>query len=156
MNKLFIIVAATVFISLLAGTVHAQEDPRLGTWALNVAKSKYDPGPAPASETRTYSADGLMTKVNIETVDNSGKHQVTSYSGRDDGKDYPMIGVPFADMATITRVDANTFHMDTKKSGKVIGTAKVEVSKDGKMMTITSEMNVAGRVFKNTAVFDKQ
>jgi hypothetical protein len=31
-------------------------DPVIGNWQLNVAKSKFSPGPAPKSETRTYAA----------------------------------------------------------------------------------------------------
>ena len=41
----------------------AQEsDPLVGTWELNVAKSKYSPGPAPKSETRTYVVSGQDTQ----------------------------------------------------------------------------------------------
>ena len=29
-------------------------DPVIGTWQLNVAKSKFSPGPAPKSDARTY------------------------------------------------------------------------------------------------------
>jgi hypothetical protein len=36
-------------------------DPFIGTWKLNLAKSKYDPGPAPKSQTVTIAPDGKLT-----------------------------------------------------------------------------------------------
>jgi len=41
----------------------AQTDAVIGTWKLNVAKSKYDPGPAPKGSTLTLEVAGDGIKV---------------------------------------------------------------------------------------------
>src|SRR2546426_10145346 len=48
-----------VLLSLSGLKLLAQgTDPVVGTWELNVVKSKYSPGPAPKSEMRTYVVAG--------------------------------------------------------------------------------------------------
>jgi len=148
--------AVLIFFVILSGKAQEQTDPRLGTWKLNVEKSKYTPGPAPASETRSYATDGSVVTVNIEDVDSNGRHSKLNYFGQDNGKDYLLLGVPFADAITTRRINANVFETDTKNKGQVIGTAKTEISKDGKVMTITSTLNSGGQTVNNVAVFDKQ
>ena len=51
----------------------AARDPAVGTWRLVLAKSKYYPGPAPQSETRTYEPDGAFLKCTIQRVDGKGR-----------------------------------------------------------------------------------
>jgi hypothetical protein len=43
----------------------AQSDPFVGTWQLNLAKSKYSPGPPPKSQTQTVQGDGQSHKFTI-------------------------------------------------------------------------------------------
>ena len=80
-----------------------------------------------------------------------------AYVANDDGRDYPVAGLAFADSIAVKRVDAHTFDMDTKKGGKVIGTSRAQVSPDGKTLTLTSRMTGAGgKPIRNVAVYDKQ
>jgi hypothetical protein len=51
-RALLAIVAATSGVAIAEA---AAPDPVIGTWQLNVSKSTFTPGPAPKSETRTYS-----------------------------------------------------------------------------------------------------
>jgi hypothetical protein len=141
----------------VATLAQAQNDLRLGTWALNVAKSKYTPGPAPASETRTYKTQGAALQVSIESIDTRGNRASLRYTAGDDGRDSPMTGLAFANAVNMKRLDSNTFQIDTKKDGKVIGTTKGEISKDGKTLTLTSKMtNPTGGAITNIAVYDKR
>src|ERR1700722_11354540 len=147
------ILAALAFTSLAA----AQSDLRVGTWSLNVAKSKYTPGPPPSSETRTYMAQGHGLQVSIESVDTKGNRASLRYTASDDGKDYPMTGLTVANAVSIKRIDARNFEVDTKKDGKIIGTTRGAISKDGKTLTLTSQtLNSAGGAINNIAVYDKQ
>src|SRR5947209_4505526 len=89
--------AVPVLILTLAGAGSSRaagaEDPILGTWKLNLSKSKYIPGPAPRSQTRVYkqTPDGIF--VAIDTVDASGRQQKPiQFAEKYDGKDYPMTG----------------------------------------------------------------
>ena len=49
-------VVISVAIAASGAAPIAQGIPGIGTWKLNVAKSKYSPGPAPKSATVTFSA----------------------------------------------------------------------------------------------------
>jgi hypothetical protein len=61
MKRMFKVVAILFFTLTAAGMVLAQGEPFAGTWKLDVAKSKYDPGPAPKSQTRTWDASGKVS-----------------------------------------------------------------------------------------------
>src|SRR5579864_4357564 len=49
-----------------------QKDAHIGTWKLNVAKSKFNPGPGYKSETRTYEATADGYKFQGERVNPDG------------------------------------------------------------------------------------
>ena len=134
-----------------------QADPRIGIWKLNVARSKYVPGPPPSRETRAYEIQGRAMTVSIESADSHGHKVELRYTASDDGKDSPVTGLAFADSIAVKRVDTYTFDMDTKKSGKVIGTSRAQFSHDGKVLTLTSSTTGAdGKPVHNVAVYDKQ
>ena len=65
-------VSAVMVVGMLTmalGVASAQAPiPGLGTWKLNVAKSKYSPGPTPKSLTVTFAAAGQGVKAVIDGV----------------------------------------------------------------------------------------
>ena len=131
--------------------------PLTGTWTLNLAKSKFDPGPPPKSDSRTYveSAQGVTVTVNIVTASGATISEHSSYAY--DGKDYPISGSPDFDTLAVTRIDANTAKSTQKKAGKVVGTTIRKVSKNGKHLRLRSNgTNAAGSRYSNVMVFDKQ
>ena len=76
-------VSFTLGVVLCAGLVllSAQgTNPRIGTWQNNVAKSKYDPGPAPKSQTLKIEAAGEGEKVISETVTADGSKATSEYT----------------------------------------------------------------------------
>ena len=158
MRKLFTRATILAVVAIAAtGMVWAQNDPRIGTWALNVAKSKYTPGPPPAREIRTYTALGHTVNVSVESVDLHGTRVSLRYEARENGKDYPMTGLASADAIAMRRIDGRTFEADTKKNGKVIGTTRGEISTDGKILMLTfKSISPAGQGIINIAVYDKQ
>ena len=132
-------------------------DASVGKWKLNLAKSKYDPGPPPKSATRTHEAQGEGLKVTAEGVNAEGKPISQSYTVHYDGKDYPVTGSADYDTIAGKRLDAYTVEGTVKKAGKAVGTFKRTVSKDGKVMTITATgTNAKGQPFKNVLVYEKQ
>src|SRR5712692_687924 len=82
-------VFAILVLTATAGLVLAQGNPFVGSWKLDVAKSKFDPGPAPKSQTRKWDASG---KVSIEGINAAGKSMAYGYTINGDGKDYPTMG----------------------------------------------------------------
>lgn len=128
-----------------------------GTWNLNLAKSRFDPGPPPKSDSRTYvdSAQGVTVTVNIVTASGSTIAEHSSYAY--DGKDYPITGNPREDALSLKRVNERTTIITQKLSGNVVGTETRVISADGRVMTISSKgTDAKGAPFERVAVYDKQ
>jgi len=138
--------------------LHAQADPVLGTWKLNLAKSKYESGPPPKSEVRTYEPAGTNgVRATFRRIDSAGKAVTITYTALYDGKDYAYAGSPDADTISLTRIDARTIGTTLKKNGKVVQDTKVVTSADGTTRTQTSTGESAkGQRFTNIMVFDRQ
>lgn len=135
----------------------AQSDPAVGTWKLNAAKSKYNPGPPPRSQTLTISAAANGVTVMSRGTDGAGRPLATDYTVAFDGKDVPVKGSPSYDATSAGRVDANTTELTRRKGGKIVQTSRRVVSADGKTMTITTTgVNENGDRISNVGVFEKQ
>jgi len=135
----------------------AQPDLFNGTWTLNVAKSKYSPGPPPKSQTVIYEAAGQGVKVMAKGTDADGKPITTQYTANYDGKDYPVTSQPDWDTTALKRIDAHTAEFTRKRVGKVVQTGTNVVSKDGKTRTTTTTgINAKGEKINNVAVYEKK
>jgi hypothetical protein len=159
MKHVLKIVAIAVLAMVGAVAAQAQGSPIVGTWKLNVEKSKYDPGPTPKSLTRTIVADGDTFKYTFDGVSGDGKPISYGFSTQFDGKDNPITGsIPSgADTINGKRISANRYEATLKKGGKAIGTSKVSVSKDGKVTTVESTGTTAtGAKEHDVQVYDKQ
>src|SRR5262245_4209918 len=146
-----------MMVAVVMTAMASASDNEVGTWKLNTAKSKYDPGPAPKSATVKIEAQGDGIKYTSDGVDAEGKSTHVEFSGKYDGKDTPVTGSPTADTIALKRIDANTTEGVTKKAGKVVATVKVVISKDGKTRTVTGKgKNAQGQDTSFTAVYEKQ
>jgi hypothetical protein len=155
-NLLMVSLAACCAVILWSSVALAVEN-WLGTWKLNVAKSKYSPGPAPKSLTLKFEATEDGIRLTSDVLDSEGKATHAVYVSKFDGKDVPWEGNPDADTASAKRIDDNSYENIWKKEGKVTITAKAVVSKDGKTLTVTlTGTDSKGRAVNNTAVYDRQ
>jgi hypothetical protein len=128
-----------------------------GIWKLNVPKSTFDPGPAPRTQTMTREAVEGGVKITIKGIDSQGKPFEQQNTNSRDGKDYPSRGNPSYDTVSTKRLDDFTLESTRKKSGNVVQTNKVVVSRDGKVLTATiTGTDDQGRRVKNLAVYEKQ
>jgi hypothetical protein len=147
-----------VFATTSPGVVFAQTNQPSGTWNLNLAKSKFIPGPPPRSQTLTYEAVGQGFRATNEGVDAQGNPTkgvfgVYFY----DGKSYPVMGVPDFDASTYKAVNETTAEMTRTKAGKVVQTQTRVMSPDGKTLTFTATgTNANAQQINNIAVYDKQ
>lgn len=159
MKRIFVLIPV-VALSLVASEVLlAQDNPFVGTWKLNVVKSKYNGTPAPKSETRTVVAQSDGETVTYEGIAADGSSIAYSFTTNLDGKDSPISGIgPFgADTIADKRVNTNTHISIAKKAGKPILTTRAVVSKDGKVTTNTATgTNAQGLPISLTTVWDKQ
>lgn len=155
--RVFSLAVAVVIASALVATVSAQASPEIGTWKLNLAKSKYSPGPAPKSQTATFAAAGQGVKVTTDGVAADGSKTAQSYTANYDGKDVPLTGSTTSDTVSLKRINATTVERTDKKAGKVVQTLTRVISADGKTLTITTKgTNAQGQAVNNVAVYDKQ
>ena len=133
----------------------AAEDANMGTWNLNEAKSKIS---GKAKNTKVvYEAAGDSVKVSVDGFDVDGKAIHNEWTGKFDGKDYPVNGDSAASTRAYKRVNARTLDLTNKKDGKVGLTGKITVSADGKTRTVVITATGAdGKKITNTYVYDKQ
>jgi hypothetical protein len=134
----------------------AQSDPFLGTWQLNLGKSRYSPGPQPMNQTVTIQADGQNHKLVIATTDAAGKSTSSTIMRAYDGMPHPAPGNTGYDAEAATRVDAHTVIINRSKGGKLVEIDTMSVSVDGKTRTYTTVgIDMNGRPVSNMTVFDK-
>jgi hypothetical protein len=157
LTRLAMILAAAAMLAVALPANAQSKDPFVGTWTLNVAKSKYDPGPTPKSVTSVYEAAGKGYKVSVTNITASGKLQY-GYTTNLDGKESQVTGTnPNADTLVVKRVDARTLESVSKKVGKVTITQRNVISTDGKTRTVTTTgTDAQGQKVNNVAVFEKQ
>jgi len=151
--KLRTIVIAVV-MCLFSLTLCFADNAMIGTWKLNEAKSKFSPG-SPKSVTVVYEATGDSIKCTIDGVDGQGKATHTEWTGKFDGKDYPVTG----DDTTRSVKLINDHKMDVavKKDGKVIYSGHMEVAADGKSRTVVLHgTDAMGKKVESKAFYDKQ
>jgi hypothetical protein len=131
-------------------------DANMGTWKLNEAKSKLAPGMG-KNTTVVYEAAGDDIKVIVDGVDGEGNPAHNEWTGKFDGKYYPVTGDPTSDTRAYTRVSSRTLTLIAKKGGKVTLTARVVVSADGKTRTITVHgTDAKGSKYTSIGFYDKE
>jgi hypothetical protein len=157
MKQRFGVFTALVFVLAAGSVLLAQSNPFVGTWKLNLAKSKYTPDAPPQHQTRMWDASGM---VSVEGIDAAGKPMSYSYPINGDGKVYPITGVvPNAgDKISSKQINASTFVANFTKAGKHVETATFVVSNNGKTLTITAKgiLPTTGGPFTHVLVWDKQ
>src|SRR5579871_1784511 len=124
----------TIGAALMAIAAFAA-DNTLGTWKLNMEKSKFSPAAPVKSLTTTREASDGSVKVTTTGEMADGTAINGSYTLKYDGKEYPVTGAPF-DTIAVKQVNPTTFTItQKKKDGKYSVTGRSVISKDGKTMT---------------------
>jgi hypothetical protein len=138
---------------LVAQSRSAVEAGLLGTWTLNLAKSKYSPGPAPRSQQRIYElhADGIKVTLNI--VDARGRPTTIEYTANYDGVEYPVSGSTDYNMITLRKIDDRTAEATLSHADRVFGVARRSLSDDGNTLTISFQQYEPRASY--VAVYDK-
>ncbi|MDQ6911408.1 MAG: hypothetical protein M3128_00850 [Verrucomicrobiota bacterium] len=133
----------------------AGDDPFMGTWKLDEAKSKIGAG-MPKNSTVVYAQSGDDVTITVDGTDN-GKAAHHVWTGKFDGKDYAAKGSDMHSSRAYTKVDAKTLTYTVTKDGKKIGDGKVVIAADGKTRTVTeTDTDKDGKQATTTAVYDKQ
>ena len=157
MRKTLLVAVLATCAIVFSSQVALAADNWLGTWKLNVAKSKFSPGPAPQGRTLKFesTADGIQQSADTITSDGSPTH--SGYLSKFDGVDVPWTGNSDADMASAKKIDDSSYVNTWKKNGKTTIQVKAVVSKDGKTLTgFQTGVNAKGQKVKNKEVYDRQ
>ena len=150
-----ITLALTVSLVFVSVALGFQADAHIGTWKLNEAKSKFA-GKA-RNHTVVYEAAGDQTKITVDGVDENGNAIHNEWTGKFDGKDYPVTGDGNSDARSYRIINKNTLEFANKKGGTATLTGRIAVSKDGKSRTVTiTATDAQGKKIKDVAAYDKQ
>jgi hypothetical protein len=132
----------------------ASPDPVVGTWHLNLKRSKYAPGPPPRSETRTYQPDGNEVRVTITRVLADGRSEVVEYTANYDNP-RPVTGSDEIDRILMKRINEYTSEAVLSHAGNIFGIARRVISPDRKTMTITLRRE-GNAVVNNVAFYERE
>jgi hypothetical protein len=160
MKRISFILAVAVLCLGLSAAILAEDNPNIGTWKLNLEKSKFATGTAPQGLTRTVTAEGDSVKYSFEGKGPDGSALSYSFTVKYDGKDVEITGsgMPYgADHIAMKRANSHMFTATMKKGDKVVGTGTTTVSHDGKTTTLSLKgTGPDGKPVKGTSVYDKQ
>jgi hypothetical protein len=160
MNRIVRMLVVGTILTVASGAMAfaaSHSEPAVGTWVLNLEKSKFNPGPAPKSQTRTYAqtADGTALTFNGVAADGSSISGQSTF--KYDGKDYPVTGSPDFDTLALKRVNGSTVTGVQKKNGKIVARTTRTISGHGKVLTLSGKgKDAKGASYHNIMVFDKQ
>ena len=151
--------AATVVTGLMgvsASAVLAQgkDDPFIGRWTLDRAKSEFS-GNVPEKRVTIFelTPDGSLKHV-TETVIANGSTDRVEYASKYDSKDVP-ISNSFLWTVSVKRLDARTTERSGKVMGEVVETSKRTVSADGQTLTVVTTGTNNGADYSSTQVFSR-
>ncbi len=160
MRRTNITLSVLVMLAAASSPGQAQQDPLVGTWKQNLAKSQYDPSTRAPTIATTVRRTAVGINGYTQTTDGmnaQGALTHTEYTANWDGTDYPVTGSADYDSVSLTKIDAFTLIAVNKRSGRVVRMLRTVVSKNG--TTSTSDVigyTMQGIAFHNVVVFDKQ
>jgi len=141
----------------LAAMAFAASNPMLGTWKMNVAKSKFSPGPAPQSVTTTFTEEGGWVVAKAQGVNSDGKPINVENRFKTDGNEYPYESPWGKSTIVIKQTDPYHWTSVVKLDGGNTITSKGMISKDGKTRTVTSTgTNTKGEKVNTVMVSERQ
>jgi hypothetical protein len=130
------------------------EQVLLGAWQLDLTKSTYFPGPAPRSETRSYTADANGVLGVIKRTHANGRVETIEWRA-DYDREQAVTGTPAYNAIVLKRIDDLTAESTLSHAGIVYGTARRVISADGNTLTITFQRKTADETIRNIAVYHR-
>lgn len=156
-GKSWVLIAAAFVAASASNASKVPANEHCGVWRLNPSKSKYSPGPGPKELTETIELDERHYKINADGTADDGRPIHIEFNANFDGKNYPMIGVVWADAVAVKWTEDREPQMIQSKNGQVTVTITCRVSVDGKTRTCTLKgKNAEGREVNDLVVFDRR
>jgi hypothetical protein len=148
---------ALVFVLAVVAPCFAAGDLNIGTWKLDEAKSRIPAG-ARKDLTVVYRMTGDNVKVTVDGVDSHGKPIHTEWTGKYDAQDYPITGDPDSNTRSYARISDHTLDLNETERGRVTRVARIDISPDGKTLTVMTTELEGGTRIKGTTLqyYEKQ
>jgi hypothetical protein len=136
--------------------VPAQDEPFLGTWECNLAKSSITRGAPPKSESIVNMAEAGGFRSTLTSVTERGK-SVEIHHYIFDGNFHQTEGGDPRELS-FTRTSRRTIESDTRRNGQMTVHRRFELSEDGKTMTVVaSGVSGGGQKYTNdTRVYERR
>jgi hypothetical protein len=151
------LLASALLAAFPLAALSADPDPLLGSWQLNLPKSRFNPAPGPRGQLRIYTRDGDIEKLTSKGVGADGKPALVRYSARYDGKDYAITGSAGGELISLRRIDDFTTQSTQKQAGKPAIITTRTVSRDGQTLVVTTQgTGPHGEKLDHRMVFDKR
>ena len=146
-------------VSAIATVAAFCADNSIGTWKINIEKSKYTPAPWPVKNltaVREAAPGGVKVTSSGEQTDGTAIN--FSYTAKFDGSPATVEGNAPYDSIAVKQVNANTFTYTAKNSKtKYRASGRTVISSDGKTMTTRAKgTNPDGKPMTLLLVYDKQ
>ena len=146
---------------LASSAASAQDNPFIGTWVLDPAKSTFAPGGQLSSMTLVVSdaGDGKLKSVSDVTMSGFTIHGETTFAV--DGEDYVPSSTPppppgVAVTQSSEQVSDSAYKTSVKVNGQLMTTMLNEVSADGQTLTVTTTGEGPAAGAASVFVLDRQ
>ena len=153
-----LIASLVVLLGVSVSAADRMNPAFFGTWKLNPAKSKADPGPMVKSQTVTIEpqGDGFTLTADTENADGTTSHTVRTAAF--DGKGVSVQGTTNPNAEELyTRLGDRSLKREIRVGGQVTNTLTATLSADGKSYTSeTIATNGQGQTIHNQFVLEKQ
>jgi hypothetical protein len=154
MKKVMVVLAVLSLTSSLWAA-----DPLIGTWILNIDRSKFPPNfpSIPKEQTETYrELSNDQIELTYQNVDQDGSSSllIETYSMQGGIAKVQKGDSPYSFVQT--RIAQDEWIVTYLRDGKQVGTRHKKISKDGNTLRQTISFNDEGMKFELLLVFDKQ
>lgn len=151
-QRIPVLLAALLGVSVSVALIAGQANPRLGTWKM---KSDATPPPQNLMIYEAYGNGGM--RVTVDNTSASGRKAHWTYVTMFDGKDMPVEGHPSADTTSVRKIDDRTTEIVNKKAGRILQTITNVISADGNTIDNTyKNYNDKGEITSTTtAVYER-
>jgi hypothetical protein len=147
---------SSLSLVLMALPLFAADSAFVGTWKLNVDRSKFEPGPAMLFATVLIESSGKGLKTTASNADGKGVASDLMFDSPLDGTSSPVSGSPVMDMISLQRMDDHTIAATATKEGKLVYADRRVVSADGQTLTITRDGTTPdGKKYRSTIILER-
>lgn len=154
------IFSRSLFVLAVAAVAAWGADNSIGTWKVNIAKSKYTPAPWPVKSltaVREEAPGGVKVTLTGDRTDATPIN--ATYTAKYDGSEAMVTGTgsPY-DSISVKQPNANTITYTAKQTnGKYHASGRSVISSDGKTMTTTAKgVDADGKALSLKLIYEKQ